>query len=196
MIPKQPLSNIKCTPPPALKLVNGPTITSLLAVKFYFSFEKLIAFSQGIESNIKLFFNVNGALPDAFLNFQPANQDNLPTETDFYYGFHVQQGGLEMPPLKKINGIENFDEAIMILGLLNRDSSKTTLQITYSATRDSESDNDDEGSYFVKIFQKLKISLLGISLKKLVVGIIVSVGVAAVLFICIGGYSFGKPLFY
>ena len=70
--------------------------------------------------------------------------DNLPTDSDYYYGFHVQQGGQEIPPQKKINGIEDFDEAIMILGLKNLDSSKINVQVQYSAQRV----DDDDGNYF------------------------------------------------
>ncbi len=118
---------------------------------------------------------MNGALPDAYLNFQPAYMDRfLPSEHDCYYSFQVQEGGQEMPPPRKIRLIENFDEAIMILGLVNRDSSKIDLKVMYSATRDGDDDTS----------------------KKLIVGIIVSVVVAAVLSICIGGYSYGKPLFH
>ena len=87
---------------------------------------------------------MNGALPDGYLTFQPADSDTLPTDTVYYYGFHVQEGSQEMPPPKRINGIEDFDEALMVLGLYNGDSSKINVQVEYFAQRDD--DNEDSNS--------------------------------------------------
>jgi len=88
---------------------------------------------------------VDGPLPDGYLTFQPAMTDHLPTESDYYYGFHVKNGGQKLPAQRKLNGIENYDEAIMILGLKNSGSSKTTLKITYAAARVMD---EDDSNYF------------------------------------------------
>jgi len=77
--------------------------------------------------------------------------DNLPTDTAYYYSFHVQQDGQELPPPKKINGIQDFEEEIMILGLYNRDSSKINVQVQYFAQR---GDVDDGNCFY---FSKVKM---------------------------------------
>jgi len=128
---------------------------------------------RGIEDDIDLYFKVEGPFPEAYLNFQPDDSDKLPTDSDYYYGFHVREGVQEMPALKEINGIKNFNEAILILGLKNSGSSNTNMEITYVAEEDGD-DDDDDGNR---------------ALRKLIVGIVIGVGVAGFLLFCIGGYS-------
>jgi len=132
--------------------VNGPIIISPFAVKRHFLLSKTNRFSQGIEDDIDLYFKVEGPFPEAYLNFQPDDSDKLPTDSDYYYGFHVREGVQEMPALKEINGIKNFNEAILILGLKNSGSSNTNMEITYVAEEDGD-DDDDDGSNWL-YFQK------------------------------------------
>jgi len=145
VIQKQPLSNTKNIPPPVSRQANGIIIISHFAVKHYFFFRETNRFSQGINDNIELFFRINGPSPDGYLNFQLKTDDTLPTDSDSYYNFDVHGGGQEMPAPAKINGIKDFDEAIMVLGLRNSGSSKTNIQIAYSIEED---DDKDESNFY------------------------------------------------
>ncbi len=97
-----------------------------------------------------------------------------------------------MPIQKKINGIDSFDNAIMILGLRNTGSSKTNLQITYAAIRNSDEDNTGKFPFISKI----KISLLGTPIRRVVVGGIIAASVISSFLSCCGGYSACKEIFF